>query len=418
MRFRVALALAAVILTAILVLGAWLVAKGGLLGREAAGPPNYPSPDLWDPTHTVPEVTVNGVTLAGKVTEFGPDSPDHGIYVEFWLLVRDPALQDYIVNRLTGVSLHTRDTEYTLLGAGALLAGGGIHFGGASFGEYNYFDSHPYVSGRNKEIAFSIQAIELARSDGRVPQNISGPWETVVAVRSDLLGAYGSYRIGSGPWGQSQHGVTVQLSKTRGSLGNIQAYEVIRKDVPPKFMPVRFDRDGVSLIDVQYYERWLKSAEAAAKGLEHFADSGGKGSQTGNATVQVGSASIPQGQQAQVAVTVKGVNDPDGLGAYDFKITYNPAVINVVSVSGGQVPFSGTPTQKVTNTTGLVAFTTTHGSIPGPTGDVIVAYVTLQAVGALGSSTVLDIKITTLAETANGDDIPAVDQDGSVTIVP
>jgi|GEM_PF-2824306 len=427
-RSRTVLALTAVSLVALLVLGSWLFARDGMLSRETGDLgelARMAAPMPWARPYRAPEATVNGVTLAGR--RFWVS--DTGMAVEFWLLVRDPSLQDSQVNPV-GVSLHSKEKEYTLRGAGTLLAGGGIHFAEGTFSGYDYASSHPYVPGRNKELTLSIKALEVLDSKGEVVQVVQGPWESVVAVRNDLPGRPGaSVSTVIGEFSQSQFGVTVQLRPEAG-VGWVQPYEVVREGKETKFKPLGLGTNGPRLISQEEYQQALKdTAEVAAKGpyydwipVTPVPDSGapsgpvGLGSQTGNATVQVGSVSIPQGQQAQVAVTVKGVNDPDGLGGYDFKITFNLAVVNVVSVSGGQAPFSGTPTYKAYNAAGQVFFNATQGSIPGPTGDIVVAYVTLQAVGSPGSSTSLDISIFNLLETAAGDNIPAVDSDGTVTI--
>lgn len=145
------------------------------------------------------------------------------------------------------------------------------------------------------------------------------------------------------------------------------------------------------------------------------------------ATVQVESATIPQGQTQRVPIWVKNLTDPGGLGGFDLRVLFDPAVVNILIVEVGAPPFAANPyleedpavivpIQKVDNSKGQALFNHIQVAIPGPTGDILVAYLTVKAVGPSGSSTPLDISVTSLIEARNGDDIPAVDQDGAVTI--
>jgi hypothetical protein len=47
---------------------------------------------------------------------------------------------------------------------------------------------------------------------------------------------------------------------------------------------------------------------------------------------------------------------------------------------------------------------------------MLVAYLTIKAVGPSGSSTTLDISVTNLVDAYDGSEIPAVDSDGTVSI--
>ncbi len=129
-------------------------------------------------------------------------------------------------------------------------------------------------------------------------------------------------------------------------------------------------------------------------------------------TVQVNSATLPPAGSAQIPIRVRNISDAAGLGGYDFKLTFNPQVIRVDDVPGGSFPW---PTSNIDNTSGVVSFNAFRSTMPGPTGNVIVAYLAVTAVGGSGSSTPLNISITTLGN-SNGGDIPATTTDGTVTI--
>ena len=64
----------------------------------------------------------------------------------------------------------------------------------------------------------------------------------------------------------------------------------------------------------------------------------------GSARVEVGSANLLNGERGFVPISVRDVTDPGGLGAYDFLLTFDPSVVLVLSVAGGDPPFgSGSP---------------------------------------------------------------------------
>ncbi|MBI4332117.1 MAG: S8 family serine peptidase [Chloroflexi bacterium] len=129
-------------------------------------------------------------------------------------------------------------------------------------------------------------------------------------------------------------------------------------------------------------------------------------------TLEVGSATLPPGGSTQIPVTVKNITDGLGLGAYDVKVAFNPLVIRVDNVLAGSFP---NPARKIDNVAGAVAFTAYQPDIPGPMGDVIVAYLAVTAVGGSGTSTPLDLTINTLSN-SDGVAIPATDVDGMVTV--
>lgn len=132
-------------------------------------------------------------------------------------------------------------------------------------------------------------------------------------------------------------------------------------------------------------------------------------------TVEVTSAELAPGGSTEVQIMVKDITDPTGLGGYLFIITFNPAVVNVDQVLGGEPPFDIAPIANIDNTAGIVRFCSYMGLIPGPTGNITVAHLALTAVGEAGDSTTLDLTIDELKNT-NGNPIPAMDVDGMVRI--
>lgn len=113
---------------------------------------------------------------------------------------------------------------------------------------------------------------------------------------------------------------------------------------------------------------------------------------------------------------VKNVTADSGLGGYDLRITFNPAVITVVEVTGGAAPFTSISASNINNTTGQVTFNGYQVQNPGPKGDVTIAYLSVSARGAIGASTALTLTVNSLVD-ANGGLIAATPVNGTVRIV-
>ena len=131
-------------------------------------------------------------------------------------------------------------------------------------------------------------------------------------------------------------------------------------------------------------------------------------------TVQVESIGLAVGGSGTVAIQVKNITDPAGLGAYLFTITYNPAVIRVNGVLAGDSPFDGVPTSNVTD--GKVIFSTIQvKQTPGPTGDIVVARLNVTLIAAGSTDLMLAINTDGLLDTS-GSDISAVVVNGRVMV--
>ncbi|MBI2935040.1 MAG: hypothetical protein HYY29_05660 [Chloroflexi bacterium] len=135
------------------------------------------------------------------------------------------------------------------------------------------------------------------------------------------------------------------------------------------------------------------------------------------AVVYVRPAMLAVGKSARLPVVIKNITAPAGLGAYDFKVTFDPAVIRVDEVSGGNAPFDSLAASSIDNGAGQVLFNAFNASIPGPTGDVIVAYLKVTATATTVSRSALNVTIVTLAD-ADGAAIPAAARLTWVTVLP
>ncbi len=132
------------------------------------------------------------------------------------------------------------------------------------------------------------------------------------------------------------------------------------------------------------------------------------------AIVQLGTATVANGGTFNVPVTIRNVTG-NGLGAYDIRVGYNSAVITVTGVLGGASPFNSAPTSNIASPGQVLLNAYQAAQNPGPTGDIVVAYLVISGVGATGNSTALTVTVTTVAY-ASGVIIPAVAGNGSVTI--
>jgi len=145
----------------------------------------------------------------------------------------------------------------------------------------------------------------------------------------------------------------------------------------------------------------------------------------GSARVEVGSASLLNGERGFVPITVRDITDPGGLGAYDFLFTFDPSAVLVLSVAGGDPPFgSGSPQDnpaapihRINNDEGWVTMVAFQASqIPGPTEDIVVAYVEVEAIGVPGTSSTIALEVRSLPNAKNGANMVSTVLNGSVTI--
>lgn len=99
-------------------------------------------------------------------------------------------------------------------------------------------------------------------------------------------------------------------------------------------------------------------------------------------------------------------NPPAGdLGAYQFELSYDPAVVQVTGVLGGAAPFDGVTAFNIDNApdpvTGLGLVQWNHfqgGQAPVPVSGLTVASVEFLAVGQAGDCSPIDITVTELVD--------------------
>ncbi len=149
----------------------------------------------------------------------------------------------------------------------------------------------------------------------------------------------------------------------------------------------------------------------AASGLLFLA---GRGAAQTVTTVTVGPATLDPGQSGQVTVTVSNIPG-SGFAGYDFTIAYNPGVVTLTSVVGGDSPFANDPVANIDNVAGSVIFNEALAS--GPTsGSRVVARLNVTAANSPGASTVLTLTINDLADNTPAPISPWTAVNGSVTI--
>jgi hypothetical protein len=134
-------------------------------------------------------------------------------------------------------------------------------------------------------------------------------------------------------------------------------------------------------------------------------------------SVGAGSISLYPNETGSVPVTVKEISLNGGLGAYDVKVTFDPAVIQVLDVTGGSSPFNSITAKNINNVAGEVRFNHFITATQGPTGTITVAYLSVKAVGGAGSSTSLGVTVYSLVDAETGNEItPRSTTSGSVTV--
>lgn len=132
--------------------------------------------------------------------------------------------------------------------------------------------------------------------------------------------------------------------------------------------------------------------------------------------VQAVSRDVSVAGTVQIPIMVKNVAGPTGLGGYDINVAFNPAVIRVLEVVGGAVPFNSIAASNINNTTGQVSFNGFQVANPGPLGGITVAYLSISAQGTIGASTALTVTVNSLVD-GNGATIAATPVNGNVKIV-
>ena len=126
------------------------------------------------------------------------------------------------------------------------------------------------------------------------------------------------------------------------------------------------------------------------------------------ATVSIGNLSSAYGETVTAPILISNVQN---YGTGTISVTYDPSVVHVTSVSSG--PDSTVVNWNPDNTTGIV--TISAWNTGGVSGDIIFANVTFHAVGSAGSSTPLNISVTTLKDISYNN-TSVITKNGSFTI--
>ena len=105
-----------------------------------------------------------------------------------------------------------------------------------------------------------------------------------------------------------------------------------------------------------------------------------------------------------------------GLGTYDVRLEYDPAVLNALAVQDGDTPFGAPLASNIKNTTGVVTASGSQtATIPGPTTDTVVVRVQVQVVGFGNSALDLVLNLASVVDT-NGDNVTSTGIDGTFLV--
>lgn len=117
--------------------------------------------------------------------------------------------------------------------------------------------------------------------------------------------------------------------------------------------------------------------------------------------VQVGEVTLGPGETGRVALLATGVTDADGVGGFELQVNYDPTVVNVVGVLAGDAAFTtstGYIIANPDNTAGVLRIVGIQPQIPGPVGELVLAYLEVKAVGNPGAVSALDLLINGLID--------------------
>jgi PGF-pre-PGF domain-containing protein len=129
------------------------------------------------------------------------------------------------------------------------------------------------------------------------------------------------------------------------------------------------------------------------------------------ATVTIGSYTVAPGGSVVAPLIASGVTN---LGAVTVNLTFDPMIVHVTSVDNATGNAMGLVVANIDNSTGLVQVSSID--IGGKSGDVIIANLALDAVGAAGTSSPLNIEIVTFTDAITSATIPATSVSGTFTI--
>src|SRR2546427_113065 len=143
---------------------------------------------------------------------------------------------------------------------------------------------------------------------------------------------------------------------------------------------------------------------------------GGLPAESGAAQATLSCPAMAQaGQQFTIEVAIDVGTTP--LGAYSIAVTYDPAVLTLASVSGGNTAeFSGKPTTNTPTpgTTNLNAFQS--ASLTSPTGVVSVAMITFDIGATASTTTAIGLTVKNLFDTNSSPILPATGTGCSVSV--
>ena len=121
---------------------------------------------------------------------------------------------------------------------------------------------------------------------------------------------------------------------------------------------------------------------------------------------------VESGGNVNVAIKIEnGAN----VGSLDLTLFFDPSVVRVSNVSGGDFDFIFSNLENTT--AGSIRIAAFQGPSAGLNGDVVVANVTFMAVGSVGSSTPLTLDVTTLKDASPAcSPIPYCIENGTLVI--
>jgi len=121
------------------------------------------------------------------------------------------------------------------------------------------------------------------------------------------------------------------------------------------------------------------------------------------------------GESKVVPIMIEDVTDSDGVGASTITLEYDNNVVIVSDVADGEFDMT---IGNIDNDAGITEISTMQFISAGLTGDVVVAYVNLTAVGSLDDTSVLNLTVTSLLDaTPETNPIPHTVSDGTFTIL-
>ncbi len=403
--------------------------------------------EYWDKAYSVVQTDDGGFAIAGETGSYGSEKSD------FWLVKTDSQGDEEWSKTYGGQNrdlahsvVQTDDGGYALAGLTGSYSTGLEDFWLVKTDSQGDEEWSENYGGQNRERAYSVAQTDdggygLVGYTESYGEGIYDFW----LVKTDSQGDEEWSRTYGGQNDDLAHSVVQTDDGGYGLVGGTTSFGAgggdawFVKSWPP-FMYGDSNSDGkVDIVDAQLIAKYLvdsvseneldrRASDVNRDGKVGIGDAllvakldaglieslpveaSDNGVEGQEATVSVDSATISPDGTKTVDVEVKDVPDP-GLGAYSLTVSYNPGLIEVIGIEGGESPFNSVTSNVENEKVMLSGFHASDSEVS----KAVVAKIKFRAVGEKGETTDLNLKVREVYD-AEARKISATSSDGTIEI--